>query len=338
MVNGRNSQQRWDGGVRLVQVAVAQNNVVYTLVYTGFGLMAQVVKRLAQAFLTFCHLKHDRQLLGVKALIADVTKYIKLCVGQNRLWQAHHLTVRCIGRQDIRSHGADVLRQAHHQFLADGVDGRVGNLRKLLTEVVEQHLWTVADDCQWCIVTHRGYWLLSCCGHWHDGFVDILLTEAEGHQLALQVAHAIVHLTSALQLLQLYAVFVQPLAIRMGFGQLLLYLAVVVYFTFLGINQQNLTWLQSALRYNIAWLEIHYANLTGYHHHTALCNGITAWAQTISVEHTASIATIAEQQCSRTVPRLHQDRVILVECLQILADRILVVKALWYQNGHRLRQ
>ena len=164
--------------------------------------MAQVVKRLAQAFLTFCHLKHDRQLLGVKALIADVTKYIKLCVGQNRLWQAHHLTVRCIGRQDIRSHGADVLRQAHHQFLADGVDGRVGNLRKLLTEVVEQHLWTVADDCQWCIVTHRGYWLLSCCGHWHDGFVDILLTEAEGHQLALQVAHAIVHLTSALQLLQ----------------------------------------------------------------------------------------------------------------------------------------
>ena len=50
VVNGRNSQQRWDGGVRLVQVSVAQNNVVYTLVYTGFSLMAQVVERLYGVF------------------------------------------------------------------------------------------------------------------------------------------------------------------------------------------------------------------------------------------------------------------------------------------------
>ena len=81
VVNSTNGQQRWDGGMGIVQVAVAQDNVVHTLIYTGFGLVAQVVKSLAQAFLTLGHLKHDRQLLGVEALVADVTKYIKLCVG-----------------------------------------------------------------------------------------------------------------------------------------------------------------------------------------------------------------------------------------------------------------
>ena len=58
--------------MRIVQVAVAQNNVVYTFVYTGFSLMAQVVERLTQTFLTLRHLKEDRQLLGIEALVADV--------------------------------------------------------------------------------------------------------------------------------------------------------------------------------------------------------------------------------------------------------------------------
>ena len=93
VVDSRNSQQTGDGGMGIVQISVAQNNVVHTLIDTGFGLVAQVVKRLAQtilvcfivhlaaALLTLSHLKHDRQLLGVKALVADVAQYIKLCVG-----------------------------------------------------------------------------------------------------------------------------------------------------------------------------------------------------------------------------------------------------------------
>ena len=66
----------------LVEVAVREDDVVYTLVYTGFSLMTQVVERLTKSFLALCYLKEDRQLLGVEALVADVTKYIKLCVGQ----------------------------------------------------------------------------------------------------------------------------------------------------------------------------------------------------------------------------------------------------------------
>ena len=78
----------------------------------------------------------------------------------------------------------------------------------------------------------------------------------------------------------------------MSLGQLLLNLAIVVYLTLLGVNQQNLTWLQATLRYYVAWLEVHHANLTGHYHHTTLGDGVATGAQTVSVQHTACIATI----------------------------------------------
>ena len=127
----------------LVDVAVREDDVVYTLVNAGLGILTELVQSLTQAFLTFLNIEEDGQLLGVESLIADVTKYVELCIGEHRLWQAHHLTVAGIGRQDVGSYGTDVLCQAHYQLLTDGVDGRVGDLCKLLTEVVEQHLWTV---------------------------------------------------------------------------------------------------------------------------------------------------------------------------------------------------
>ena len=93
----------------------------------------------------------------------------------------------------------------------------------------------------------------------------------------------------------------------MCLGQLLLDFAIVVYLTLLRIDKQNLTRLKAPLADNVAWLEIHHANFTGHHHHAALGNRVTAGAQTIAVEHSSCIATIAKQQSSRTVPRLHQD-------------------------------
>ena len=73
MVNSADGQQRWDGCMLLVEVAVAQDNVVNTLIYTGFSLMTQVVECLTKSFLALCYLKENRQLLGVEALVADVT-------------------------------------------------------------------------------------------------------------------------------------------------------------------------------------------------------------------------------------------------------------------------
>ena len=124
----------------------------------------------------------------------------------------------------------------------------------------------------------------------------------------------------------------------MCLSELFLDLTVVVDLTFLRINQQDLSWLQATFRYHITGFKIHHANLTGNYHHTLFSDGIATGAQAVSVEHTTCVATIAEQQGCRTVPRLHQDGVILVEGLQILRDGVLVVEALRHQDSHRLRQ
>ena len=259
-------------------------------------------------------------------------------VGQYGLRQPHHLAVRGIRGQYVGPHGTDILRETHHQLLADGVDGRVRHLCKLLAEIVEQHLRAVADDGQRRVVTHGGNRLLTGRSHGDDGLVDVLLSEAKRQQPALQVAHAVVHVPPALQLLQLHAVLTEPLAVGVRLGQLLLQLTVVPYLSLLRVDEQNLARLQPPLAHHVARLKIHDAHLRGHHHQALPGNGVTAGAQPVPVKHAAGIAAVAEQQGGRTVPRLHQDGVVLVERLQVFADGVLVVEALRHQYGYCLRQ
>ena len=45
--------------MRLVEVAIAQNNIVHALIYAGFGLVAEVIESLSKTFLTFSYLEYD---------------------------------------------------------------------------------------------------------------------------------------------------------------------------------------------------------------------------------------------------------------------------------------
>ncbi len=261
-----------------------------------------------------------------------------MCVGQYGLRQSHHLAVRRVGCQDVRAHGADIFRERHHQFLADGVDGGVGDLGELLAEVIEKDLRAVTDDGQRRVVAHGCHGLLSGSSHRDDGTVDVLLSIAELDEPPLQMVHAVLHVATALQLLQLHAVLAEPLAVGMGLGQLGLDLAVVVDAALLRVDEQDLARLQSAFADHVARLEIHHAHFRGHHHHTLLRDGIARGAQTVAVEHAARIASVAEEQGGGSVPRLHQYRVVFVEGLQVFADGVLVIKTLRHEDGHGLRQ
>ena len=112
-------------------------------------------------------------------------------------------------------------------------------------------------------------------------------------------------------------------------SQALLDFTIVVDLTFLCIDEENLTRLQTTLLGNLSRIEIH---------HIVLGDGVAGRAQTISIEHTTGVAAIAEEQGSRTIPWLHQNRVILIESLQILRDRVLVIEALRHHDSHGMRQ
>lgn len=96
------------------------------------------------------------------------------------------------------------------------------------------------------VVAHGRHRLLTRCSHGDNRAVDILLAKAEGDEFLLQVAHSIVDVPPALQFLKLHTVLAEPLAIGMGFGQLILDFAIVVDFAFQRIDEQNFSRLQSA--------------------------------------------------------------------------------------------
>ena len=197
---------------------------------------------------------------------------------------------------------------------------------------------TVADDRKRRVVAHGSHWLLGGGGHRDDGAFDVFLPEAEVHQFAVIIAHAVIHMPATLQFLQLHAILIQPFAIGMGFRQLFLDFTVVINLTLLSVDEQDFSRLQTTFAHDVSWFEIHHAHLAGHHHHTILGDGVTAWAQSVSVEHSACVASVAEQQCGGTVPRFHKNGVILVESLQVLTDGVLVVETLRNENGHRLWQ
>ena len=78
--------------------------------------------------------------------------------------------------------------------------------------------------------------------------------------------HAVSHLASALQLIQLDTVGGQPRAIGFRLGQLAFQFAVIINLALLRINQEYLSRLQASLLLDVSRFEIHHAHLAGYHH------------------------------------------------------------------------
>ena len=322
----------------LIHATVGEDDIVVTVIHALCCLLAEFIQSLMQSFFTLGGFEEHVELDGIEALVADILKDIQLGIGQDRMWQTNHLAVAFVRVQDAGTYSTDILGKTHHKVLTDGVDGRVGNLSKLLTEIVEENLWLVGKHSKRSIITHRSCRFLTLGSHRNDGTIDIFLAKTKLQFLASEVFHTIFHLTSAAQLFQFNTVGVQPLAVRMLLSQALLDFAIIVNLAFLGINQEDLTRLQTALLGNLGWIEIHHAYLRSHNHHIVLGDGIACRAQTISIEHTTGIAAIAEEQGGRTIPWLHQDRVILIESLQILRDRVLVVEALRYHHSHSVRQ
>ena len=158
MVHGADSQQRRDGRMGLVHVAIRQNDVVHPVIDAFLRLAAEVGQGPAQVGRrrggTFRAFEQDRQLDGVEALVTDVAEQVELRVGQDRMRQAHHLAVVLIRRQDARADPSDILEEGHHHLLADGVDGRVGHLGELLAEIVEERLRTFCQNSQRRVISH----------------------------------------------------------------------------------------------------------------------------------------------------------------------------------------
>ena len=76
--------------------------------------------------------------------------------------------------------GADVADERHDHLFADGIDGRIGDLREQLLEVIEQRLRLVGKAGERRIRAHGADRLLPRFGHGGQDHLEVFVGVAEG--------------------------------------------------------------------------------------------------------------------------------------------------------------
>jgi hypothetical protein len=122
--------------------------------------------------------KQHGQRGGQEIALRDAAQFLQVAVGQDGMRQLQGVAVLRRLVQDVAL-GADVAGERHHHLFADGVDGRIGDLREKLLEVVEQRLRLVGKAGQRRIGAHGADRLLALFGHGAED-AEVFVGVAEG--------------------------------------------------------------------------------------------------------------------------------------------------------------
>ncbi len=211
------------------------------------GAGAQIVQRAPQAGLAICGAEERRQRGGQQIARGDAAQLLQVAVGQDGMRQLERVAVFRRLIQNVAL-GADVADQRHHQLFADGIDGRIGDLRKELLEVVEERLGTVGETGQGNVGAHGADGLLAFGAHGGEQNLEILFAVAVG---ALPAEDGLVvggnDAGRLGQLVERDLLLLKPLRVRLAAGQLLLDLGVGDDALLDGIDQEHAAGLQAAL-------------------------------------------------------------------------------------------
>ena len=153
VMHGRHGQQARYRRIGRIDAAVRKNQQRVAGIHGMGRAVAQIVERVLQASLPVCGTKERWQRGGQQIARGDAAQFLKITVGQDRVRQLQRMAVIRRFLQNVAL-GANVADERHHQFLANGIDGRIRHLRKELLEIVEQRLRTVGETGQRHIGAH----------------------------------------------------------------------------------------------------------------------------------------------------------------------------------------
>ncbi len=216
VVHGRDGQQRGDGRVVGIDGAVGEDDHLVAVEHVLLGLPTEAVECAPHA--TRLGREADGDGLGLEVLAVHPAQPLQVLVGQHRLRQLDHARVLGTTFEQVAL-GTDEGDQAHHRLLADGVDGRVGDLREELLEVVEEIARLVREHRDGRVGTHRAHRLLGIIDHRRHQDAQVLQRVAEDLLLGQYAARGrLQHLARRFQLDELDLVLVEPLAVGVRAG------------------------------------------------------------------------------------------------------------------------
>ena len=274
---------------------------------------------------------------GHVALAVDVADLGQVVVGEDRERQ-HDLAARRRRRVEQVGLGADAPRERGDELLADRVEGRVGDLREQLAEVVEDQPWLRAQRRDRRVGAHRADRLGAGVGHRGEQDPQLLLGVAED-LLAPGDRGVGVHDVLALgHVVEVHQAGVQPLVVRVLGGQLGLDLLVLDDAVLVGVDEEHPARLEPALAHDPRLVDVEDADLGGEHDEAVVGHPVARGAQAVAVEDGADLAAVAEHHAGRPVPGLHQRGVELVEGAALGVHLGVVLPRLGDHHQHGVRQ
>ena len=305
MVHRGDRQQRRDRRAARADRAVGEDDDVDLLRDRVVRLRADALQRLLHPGHALGHGPGDVDRARREHVVRDVAQRLELPVEQDRL--AEDQLVRVLGRlvEEVAL-GPERGRQAHHDFLADRVDRRVGDLREELLEVGEQRRRLVGEHGQREVVAHRADRLLPFARHRGEQHPQVLLAVAEGALARVQRLVGDRDLVRARQVGEVHRVARDPLAVGAARGDRALDLAVLDDAAALQVDQEQLAGLQASQAPHALGRDVEQAGLRAQHDEPVDRLDPAPGAQAVAVERRAHDAAIRERDRRGAVPGLHQ--------------------------------
>ena len=265
----------------------------------------------------------------------------QVLVGENRLGDLQALVGASLPAEQVRP-GPDHRHQAHDQFLADRVDGRVRHLGEVLLEIVVEQLGALRQDRDREVRSHRTDGIIAAPGHGLQEMGQVLLRVAEG-LLAIEQADRVgrrrgLYRRDLGKVLELELGAGQPLLVGFRLGEGALDLLVLDDPTLLQVDEEHLPGLQAPLADDPLVRDRQDADLGRHDDVVLVGDHETRWAQAIAVEGGADLAAVREGHGGGSVPRLHERRVVLVEGPALGVHQRVAGPGLRDQHHHRLGQ
>ena len=225
--------------------------------------------------------------------------------------------------------GAQTGFQRHHDRFAQRIDWRVGNLSKLLTEVVRRQTVLTGQNGHWGVIPHGAYGFLTLFCQRSQYLITLFKADLVHLHMCLQFFLSNRLKVRALDLTQSGfqegRFLTHPLFIRMCRFQTVVDIFTVHYFTGFGIHHQHVTRSNTAFSNNIFRLVIVNTDLRRQCDIAVLGDHPARRTQTVTVQHTNGMTTIGQYQTGRTIPRLHVHRAVFVEGTQIRIHGVIVL-------------
>ena len=338
VVDGGSGEERRNRDAVCFEAPVGENDDVPPVTDRLCGPFAQPIERRADALDTLIGRITDAEFPGSECMVdvvLDASDAFEAHVGEDRvvdlepLLRSAHVEV-----EEVRP-WSDERHQRHHRLLPDRIDRRVGDLGKPFLEVVGEHLRSIREHRGWCIAAHRTNRILALGGHRLQEELDVLLGVAERLLRAAQRLCVGRHgCNLGWEIVEPDLGFAKPLLVRLGTGQRFFELLIADDPTLFEVNKQHLARLKPPLLDDLLFRDVEHAHLRRKHDEVIVGHEIAAGAEPVSVEGRADLATVGERHGGRTVPRLHQGRVVFIEGLAASVHQRVVGPGLGDEQRH----